>query len=257
MENTGRFVWYEDLAKDPKAAVDFYADVVGWKTQPFEGNKDYVMWVGTQGPLGGVMKLPDEAAKMGFAPHWMAHVLVENVDATVAQAKKLGGKVHKEPTDIPTVGRFAVIGDPQGAFVSVFTPTSPMEVHDTSKAGEFCWNELLTSDSLAAFKFYSQLFGWKILDEMDMGPMGTYRVFGIGDKQMGGIMTTPKGNTTPPTWIYYTETPDLDAALERAKKRGAKVMNGPMEVPGGGRIAQLTDPQGAAFALHQAPKKAA
>jgi len=109
--NTGRFVWYEDLAKDPKAAIDFYSDVVGWKTQPFEGNKDYVMWVGSQGPLGGVMKLPDEVSKMGSPPHWMAHVEVENVDATAAQAKKLGGKVHKEPEDIPTVGRFAVIGD--------------------------------------------------------------------------------------------------------------------------------------------------
>jgi len=110
----------------------------------------------------------------------------------------------------------------------------------------------MTSDSVAAFQFYSQLFGWKVLQEMDMGPMGTYRVFGIGDKQMGGMMTTPKGNSMPPTWLYYTETSDLDEAIDRAKKRGAKVMNGPMDVPGGGRVAQLTDPQGAAFALHEA-----
>src|SRR5215510_8873572 len=144
--NTGRFVWYEDLAKDPKAAIDFYSDVVGWKTQPFEGNNDYTMWVGSQGPLGGVMKIPDDVAKRGVPPHWMAHVQVENVDATVEKAKKLGGKVHKDPEDIPTVGRFAVLGDPQGAFISIFTPFGPMTLHDTSKAGEFCWNELLTSD---------------------------------------------------------------------------------------------------------------
>ena len=251
--NNGRFVWYEDLAKDPKAAIDFYTEVVGWKTQPFtESGHDYVMWVGSQGPLGGVMKLPDEAAKMGTPPHWMAHVQVENVDATAALAQKLGGTVHKEPTDNPTVGRFAVIGDPQGAFVSIFTPNTPMTLHDSSKAGEFCWNELMTSDSFGAFNFYSQLFGWKIINELDMGPIGTYRIFGIGDKQMGGMMNIPKGASMPPTWIYYTETSDLDAALERAKKRGATVMNGPMEVPGGGRIAQLMDPQGAAFALHQA-----
>lgn len=255
--NKGRFVWYEDLAKDPKAAIDFYSDVVGWKTQPFEGNADYTMWVGSQGPLGGVMKLPDEVAKKGAPPHWMAHVEVENVDATVAQTRKLGGKVHKEPEDIPTVGRFAVIGDPQGAFISVFTPSTPMTLHDPSKSGEFCWNELMTTDSTAAFNFYSQLFGWKILQEMDMGPIGVYRVFGIGDRQMGGIMAVPKGSGLPPMWIYYTETPDLDAALERAKKRGATVMNGPMDVPGGGRIAQLKDPQGAAFALHEAPRKVA
>jgi predicted enzyme related to lactoylglutathione lyase len=126
-----------------------------------------------------------------------------------------------------------------------------MTLHDSSKAGEFCWNELITSDSQAAFNFYSQLFGWKILQEMDMGAMGTYRIFGIGDKQMGGMMTIPKGNPLPPTWLYYTETSDLDAALARARKRGATLMTGPMDVPGG-RIAQLTDPQGAAFALHQA-----
>ena len=54
---------------------------------------------------------------MGAPPHWMAHVQVDDVDATAALAKKLGGKVHKEPTDIPTVGRFAVIADPQGASI--------------------------------------------------------------------------------------------------------------------------------------------
>ena len=254
--NNGRFVWYEHLTKDPKAAMAFYSDVVGWKTEPFtETGSDYVMWVGSQGPLGGVMELPEEAAKMGAPPHWMAHVEVENVDATAALAKKLGGKVHKEPTDIPTVGRFAVIADPQGAFISVFTPNAPMTLHDSSKPGEFCWNELMTSDSLAAFNFYSQLFGWKIINELDMGPIGTYRIFGIGDKQMGGMMAVPPGTPMPPMWIYYAETTDLDAALARATKNRAKVMNGPMDVPGGGRIAQLMDPQGAAFALHQAPKK--
>src|SRR6476620_9964777 len=107
--NTGHFVWYEHLTKDPKAAIAFYTDVVGWTTAPFaEGGGDYTMWVGSQGPLGGVMRLPDQAAKMGAPPHWMAHVQVENVDATAALAKKLGGKVYVEPEDIPTVGRFAV-----------------------------------------------------------------------------------------------------------------------------------------------------
>jgi hypothetical protein len=154
--NTGRFVWYEDLTKDPKAAIDFYTDVVGWKTQRFtEGEHDYTMWVGSQGPLGGVMKLPDEAVKAGAGPHWMAHVQVENVDATAALAKQLGGTIHKEPTDIPTVGRFAVIGDPQGAHLSIFTPSSPMTLHDPSKAGEFCWNELMTTASSA-----SEISGW-------------------------------------------------------------------------------------------------
>jgi predicted enzyme related to lactoylglutathione lyase len=152
--NDGLFVWYEHLTQDPNAAIAFYGDVIGWKTQPFtEAGGDYVMWVGSQGPLGGVMKLPDEVARMGAPPHWMAHVRVDDVDATAALATKLGGKVHKEPTDIPTVGRFAVLGDPQGAVLSTFKPNGPMTLHDPSKDGEFCWNELLTSDSVAAFEF--------------------------------------------------------------------------------------------------------
>jgi uncharacterized protein len=253
--NTGRFVWYENLTKDPKAAIAFYTEVVGWKTQPFGEGGDYVMWVGSQGPLGGVMKLPGEAVKMGVPPNWMGHVQVQDVDATASLVKSLGGKIYKDPEDIPTVGRFSVIADPQGAAISIFKPNEAMTLHDPSKEGEFCWNELLTSDSGAAFNFYSRIFGWKIIQDMDMGAMGTYRVWGLGDRQLGGMMTTPKGAPMPPTWLYYVETSDLDAALKRSTKNSAKVMNGPMDVPGGGRIAQLMDPQGAAFALHQAPKK--
>src|SRR5512140_2669825 len=191
--NDGLFVWYEHLPRDVPAAIAFYSEVVGWKTQPFGDGGDYVMWVGSQGPLGGVMKLPEEAAKMGAPPHWMGHVQVADVDATVTQAKKLGAKIYKEPSDIPTVGRFAVLADPQGAAISVFKPASAMAAHDTTKVGEFCWNELMTSDSAAAFKFYSEIFGWKILQEMDMGPMGTYRIYGVGDTQLGGLMTAPPG----------------------------------------------------------------
>lgn len=250
--NDGRFVWHECLVKDPKAAIAFYTEVVGWKTEPF--GDEYVMWVGSQGPLGGVMKLPEEAAKMGAPPHWMGHVQVENVDKTCAQVKQLGGKVYHGPEDIPQVGRFAVIADPQGAAISVFKPQNAMNPHDVGKEGEVCWNELTTSDSGAAWKFYSELFGWKSQQEMDMGPMGMYRVFGIGETGLGGMMTAPKGHQIPPMWLYYFETGNLDAAIKRATSKGAKLLNGPMDVPGG-RIGQLMDTQGAAFALHQAVKK--
>src|ERR1041385_3048930 len=90
--SVGSFVWHEHLTKDPKAAIAFYKDVVGWTTQPFGDGGEYTMWVGSQGPLGGTMKLPEEAAKMGTPPHWMGHVQVEDVDASASRVKKLGGK---------------------------------------------------------------------------------------------------------------------------------------------------------------------
>jgi uncharacterized protein len=251
-KNRGRFVWYDHLTRDVPAAISFYAEVAGWKAEPFDEDGGYQMWVGGQGPLGGVMALPPEQA--GTPPHWMAHVQVEDVDATVALAQRLGGRVCHPPTDIPEVGRFAILADPQGAAIAVFRPGGDdMVPHDPAKEGEFCWNELVTTDGGAALRFYSELFGWKELEQMDMGPMGTYRVFGLGETRIGGVMALPRGAPTPPSWLYYVNTADLDAAVARATRSGGKVLNGPMDIPGGGRVAQLADAQGAAFALHQGP----
>jgi len=162
--------------------------------------------------------------------------------------------------DVPTVGRIAVIADPQGAVVALFTPTREMPVHDITKDGEFSWHELYTTDYKAAFDFYRQVAGWEKLAEHDMGPMGIYLLWGRDGTQLGGMMTmpatmkTPDGKPVPPSWMYYVTTSSLDAMLERAKTKGARVINGPMEVPGGQRIVQLMDPQGAAFALVTPPK---
>jgi hypothetical protein len=254
-DNTGHFVWYELLTSDPKAAMAFYTEVVGWKTQPFQD--DYTMWVGSQGPLDGVMTLPEQAKAMGAPPHWMASVQVADVDATAARAKELGGRVYLEPHDIPTVGRYAVIGDPQGAFVAVFKPGNAMTLHDRTKHGEVCWNELITTDQKAAFAFYQALFGWEHIADHDMGPMGTYLLYGRNGKQWGGMFNIMPSAPMPPAFLYYVQVHGLDAALDRAKRMGAKVMNGPMEVPGGARIVQLMDPQGAVFALHEEAAKPA
>jgi predicted enzyme related to lactoylglutathione lyase len=248
--NNGRFVWYEYMAKDTKQAIAFYSGIISWKTEPFPGVDDYTMWVGSQGPLGGVMALPAEVAKKGIPSHWVAHVQVAGVDATVASAQKLGGTVHHPPTDIPNVGRFAVIADPQGAAIAIFQSGNEMTLHDTAKPQEFCWNELITSDDAAGWKFYEALFGWKVFQDMDMGPMGTYRIFGIADKQLGGMMKTPPGAPIPPMWMFYVETENLEKSIDAAKAKGAQLLNGPMDVPGG-RIAQFLDPQGAPFNLHQ------
>jgi predicted enzyme related to lactoylglutathione lyase len=258
MHNTpGDLVWYELLTSDPKAAIRFYADVVGWTTQVWQG-ADYTMWVGSHGPLGGVSVLPEAAKTMGAPPYWQANVQVANIEETIAKVKQLGGQIY-HTEDVPDVGRIAVIADPQGAVIAVFQPKGSMDAHDRAKAGEFSWHELYTTDHESAFAFYQQICGWQKLDEFDMGPMGKYLLWGKDGKTLGGMMTKPKdmktpdGRDVPPSWMYYVTTDDLDAALDRARAAGAKVLNGPMPVPGGQRIVQLLDPQGAAFALVTPP----
>jgi len=252
--STGPFCWYELLTPDPKAAIAFYTHVVGWKTEDFPGGAEpYTMWVGSQGPLGGVMTLPEEAKKMGAPPHWMGHVEVDDLNAAVSKVKELGGQIHVPPTDIPTVGAFSVIADPQGASLSLFKPAQAMAPHEV-RPGEFCWRELMTSDAAAALKFYSAVCGWKLESEMDMGAMGKYLLFGQNGKQYGGMMNKPKEMPVS-AWAYYIDVEDLEAAMKRATDKDAKLMHGPMDVPGGARIVQLVDPQGAFFALHTQPKK--
>jgi hypothetical protein len=242
------------MTTNASAAIAFYTDVVGWKTEPFDSN--YLMWVSSQGPLGGVMTLDDEAKKMGAPPQWTSHVEVADVDGTVAAARKLGGRVYVEPRDIPKVGRFAILSDPQGAPICVFKGTQAMTLHDVSKPGEMCWAELSTTDPQAALGFYGELFGWTKLGEHAMGSMGAYLIFGVGKTWLGGMYAKAKDAPAPPHWLYYVETADLNAALARAKAKGAHVLSGPMEVPGGAHIAQLRDPQGVVVALHQLPSAA-
>jgi predicted enzyme related to lactoylglutathione lyase len=251
------------MTTDPEGAMAFYTDLVGWTTQGWgdpsgadTGGDPYNMWISAEGPLGGVIKLPEAAQKMGAPSHWMCNVTVPDVDAAAALVKEAGGQIYSGPMDMPKVGRFAVVGDPQGATISLFLPESGMDPHDGSKPGEFCWNELMTSDHAAAFELYQQLFGWERIDEMDMGPAGKYLLFGKDGKAYGGMFTKSPGAPMPSAWIYYIEVPSLDAAVEKAKGKGAKLINGPMDVPGG-RVAQLVDPQGAVFALHTQAEKPA
>lgn len=257
--NVGSFVWHELLTTDPAAAIEFYRYVVGWTTQTWEKG-DYTMWAAGQGPLGGVATLPEMAKAAGASPYWQGNVQVADVDRAVALVQERGGKVFVAE-DVPTIGRIAVVADPQGAVVALFTPASPMQAHDKAKPGEFSWHELYTTDHEAALRFYQELVGWKRIQELDMGPMGKYVIFGIGKEMLGGMMTmppgmkTPDGRPVPPSWMHYVTTADLDAALARAKEKGARVLHGPMEVPGGQRIVQLLDPQGAAFALVTPPAK--
>jgi uncharacterized protein len=249
----GRFVWHDYLARERQAAIDFYTHVVGWRTQPFdagEGPVPYIMWAGDQGPLGGVMPLQDEAGEGNGPSHWMGHIQVEDVDAIVQAVQAAGGAVRVPPTPIPSVGRFSVVADPQGAVLSVFRPDMSEAPHDKSRHGEVDWAELHVADPGAAFEFYSGLFGWEKKEELDMGPAGKYTIFGIGDRLLGGMMWKDDDMPMPPSWIYYVLVDDLDAALERAKARDARILHGPVPLPDGSRMAQLVDPQGAVFGLN-------
>jgi uncharacterized protein len=253
-EIRGRFVWHELMTTDPQAAGAFYSKVLPWKTQP-SGMPDYTLWVSGKTQTGGLMAQPESARQSGAPPSWLVYIGTPDVDATAAAAEHLGGKVLKAPMDIPGVGRFAVLADPQGAAFAVFKPGgSPPP--DGAPSTDFSWHELATSDEHAALSFYSELFGWSRGPAHDMGPAGTYQLIEHGGAQVGGAYKLMDASK-PPHWLTYIQVTSVDKAAAAAKAAGGRVTQGPMEVPGGSRIAQILDPQGGAFAVHEPARHAA
>jgi uncharacterized protein len=252
-EIRGRFVWHELMTTDPQAAAAFYSKVLPWKTQP-SGMPDYTLWVAGKTQAGGLMAQPESARQSGAPPSWLVYIGTPDVDATAATAQRLGGKVLRAPADIPTVGRFAVLSDPQGAAFAVFTPSgSPA---GGGPATDFSWHELATSDPQGAVAFYSELFGWSRGPAHDMGPSGIYQLIEHGGAQVGGIYKL-MDVSKPAHWLTYIRVASADRAAAAAKAAGGQVTQGPMEVPGGSRVAQILDPQGGAFAVHELAKPAA
>ncbi len=117
LNEPGSLAWTQLNAKDPEGAKKFYPALLGWKVQDDAmpaamGGGSYTTWLKADGPAGGMMGMPKEAPA---PPHWLSYFAVANVDESAAKAASLGGLTYVPPTDIPGMGRFAVLADPQGA----------------------------------------------------------------------------------------------------------------------------------------------
>lgn len=246
----GRFVWYDLMTPDQEGAKGFYEKVVGWGTMKWDGPMPYTMWThAPEAALGGLMDLPEEAKAAGAPPHWIGYVSTPDCAATAAKAEQLGGKILKEPTEIPETGTFAVLADPQGVVFAVYQSATGMPEDAPAQLKQFSWHELATTDYEAAFDFYAELFEWSKTEDMDMGEGAIYRMYGFGQWPLGGMYNKP-AEMPVSGWVYYVSVPDVNAAAEVVKTEGGQVLLGPMEVPGGDMIAYCVDPQGATFAVH-------
>jgi hypothetical protein len=244
------FVWYELMTTDVPAAQRFYSAVVGWQmADAGMPGMAYLLLSTEHGQVGGLMAFPAEAAQAGAPAAWQGYVSVDDVDAAAARTVAAGSALCQGPADIPGVGRFASITDPQGAALVLFrgqgeTPPTP----PPGAAGHVGWHELRTNHLTTAVDFYVTQFGWKTTETMDMGPMGTYQMFATDAESVGGMMQRPADGPAP-YWLYYFQVTEVDAALARITSLGGQVVKGPHEVPGGVWAARCLDPQGATFGV--------
>lgn len=252
----GLFVWHELNTTDVEAADRFYSKLIGWKTTAWDPNPSYKIWTMGREGRGGLYAIHEEPNAIAPPPHWLTYIGTPNVDATVRQAVELGGKVVTPAYDVPSIGRMAVLQDPQGAMFAVSAQVE-RSAYKNPQLGDFSWHELLTTNPQTAWEFYHKLFGWMKTGAMDMGGGSMYQMFGHGGIPVGGIFTPSTGLPGRALWIPYVMVRDARRAADVAKNLGAAIVHGPIEVPGGDWVFTGVDHQGAFFATHSAKRAAA
>ncbi|MEO8467923.1 MAG: VOC family protein [Gammaproteobacteria bacterium] len=256
----GRPIWYELMTPDARDVAPFYRAVLRWSipddaARVPSGSEYRMIGRADGGAAGGVLTLTKDMQSGGAEPGWLPYFHVDDVDAALANATKLGGKQWMPPQNVPGAGRIAMLSDPQGAAFYVMKPTPPpgrpdaqSDLFDVKKAGHCRWNELVTNDALAAQPFYASLLGWTIDQKMSMGSAGDYLFVDSGDTRIGAIGPMIR-QAAKPSWLLYFGVEDIARAEVAVTTNGGKVVREPNQIPGGEYSFVATDPGGALVAF--------
>jgi uncharacterized protein len=239
--------WVDVSSPDLPASRAFYGGLFGWAA--LEGGPEaggYTMFQKKGKNVAGMGPIMME----GQPSAWTTYVTVDDADATTAKVTAAGGTVLVAPMDVLDVGRMAIYLDPTGAAIAVWQPKAHTGAGLANEAGTFTWNELQTRDTDAAKAFYGAVFGWGAHSTTE-GSV-PYTEWKRGDDTVGGMMDMPGEipAEVPANWLVYFAVDDCDATVEKAAKLGGSALMAPMDVDPG-RMAVLSDPTGAAFAVIQ------
>jgi uncharacterized protein len=245
----GTFSWTDLSTTDQEAAKAFYGELFGWETADTPvGDDIYYTMARIDGQdVAAISPQPQQQRDAGAPPTWNSYITVESADQALERAAQLGATVHAPAFDVMDVGRMGVVQDPQGAYFLVWEPKTHIGASLVNAPGALSWNELATPDMDASAKFYGDLFGWKVapMQGMEMPYMTIQNQDGHGNGGIRPVM--PPG--TPPHWLVYFGTDDIEASSRRASELGGSELVAPTDI-GVGKIAVAQDPQGAVFALY-------
>jgi hypothetical protein len=250
----GSFCWLELATTDQAAAKSFYTSLFGWAAEDQRMGPDMaytIFKIGGKDACGGY-QLMKEQIDAHVPPHWLPFIRVSSADASAGRAVQLGARQIVAPSDIPNVGRFAVLEDPAGAHICIFQPAQHRGMTVFGEVGALCWADLNSRDPERSAKFYGDWLGWTY----DIGKDGYRHIINGASKDdmIGGIpprMHAPPG--TPSHWMSYFHVADCKGVAAKAARLGASTLLPADVMADVGTIAVLADPQGAVFALYQPP----
>lgn len=239
--------WADLSTPDADESASFYGELFGWEAKEGEDPEEmggYRLFTKDGKQVAGLMPIQQE----GQPPSWNVYIAVSDADDVAEKAKDAGGDVVVEPMDVGDLGRMAYFADPTGAVFGVWQAKEHKGAEVVSEPGAMAWHQVNTRDPKKAEEFYKAVFGWDS-ERLDTGG-ADYWEWQLEGTSVGGMfrMGDDFPDEVPAHWIAYVAVEDADAAAEKAKEGGATVRAEPFDNEAG-RMAVLTDPHGAAFAV--------
>lgn len=231
----GKFIWFELITHDPGKVGAFYGDLFGWTFTPYKENSVYLTIDHEGSEVGGVVAVSDR--RMGS--RWLCTLSVGDVDQTAGRVRRLGGSLLFGPADYDYRGRFAQIGDSQGAdFIILKTRQGDPERSEPTP-GAIVWAELFTRSVEDSARFYNELINYEVLPSDESNE---HYYFAVGDKIRAGL-TEIDFDDVKPTWLPFVGVDNLRETVLKAINLGGTLL------AHNETAAIMLDPGGAAIGL--------
>lgn len=236
--------WVDLATTDVAAAQAFYTSVLGWSFPLLDGDYGgYVIGELNGAAAAGIGPLAGDQQR----PSWTVYLASADAARTEAAVIEHGGQVLLPTGDVGPLGRMLIASDPSGGVFGVWQAGSHIGAGLVNEPGGLSWEDLRSTDPLAARDFYGSVFGYDFSELPMAGP--DYSLFHLPGGAaplggMGGMMGAPDG--TPSHWLAYFGVADTDAATAAAESSGGTALAPPFSTPFG-RMAGLVDPAGAVF----------
>ena len=241
---------YSDLTTtDLDGAKSFYTGLFGWDIddQPMGEGQVYSMFKKGGRTVAAASLQQPQQREMGIPPMWNAYFTVYDLDNRTKEAERLGGTIHAGPFEVFDAGRMSVIMDPNGAVFCLWEPKDSIGAEVMGDPNTLTWTECVAGDLDKGRAFYTELFGW---DEQDMSDVATSMQYFVMNKEgqpVCGVMPPP--GEMPSFWLVYFAVANCDDAVAKARELGGQIQRDTTSIPGVGRFALITDPQGAGFGV--------
>jgi len=241
--------WVDLMTSDTQRTRAFYEGVLGW--QALEANEEfggYFMFMNDGVPVAGAMPNHSEGA---IPDVWSTYLRVNDVDATLSRAHQLGGQVMAPAVRVGDLGTMAVLADPAGAGIGLWSPINFQGFGMIGEPGAPVWFELHTGDYDKAVDFYRDVFDWST-EVMAESPEFRFTVSKDGESSVAGIFDAYQdlGEGGCPFWTVYFGVEDVSDALRSLEELGGSVISPAANTPYG-LMATVADPTGSQFRLMQ------